>query len=177
MSFWNRLAAAFSRVRTVPPPPAPDPVPEPTAPAKLPRGVRNHNPGNLRHGDQWVGLAPEQRDPAFCTFTGDVFGLRALMLVLLAYYRRHKLDTVREIIGRWAPPVENDTVAYVDQVAKRLGIGPDDVLNPERRETLINLARAIVRHENGKPPASYPPDWYDAATYDRAADMALKGSV
>ena len=176
MGFWSRLASRFRR--------APD-TPAPEKPAgnwldeqgKLPRGIRNRNPGNIRHGSQWVGLAPEQPDAAFATFTDHVFGLRALMVVLLTYYRRHKLDTVREIIGRWAPPVENDTGAYVDQVAKRLGVGPDEIVNPERRETLIGLARAIVRHENGKPPSGAPADWYAADVYDRAADLALQRSA
>ncbi len=51
----------------------------------LPRGVRNNNPGNIRLGIAWNGLAPEQTDPDFCQFITPQFGIRALCIVLLTY--------------------------------------------------------------------------------------------
>lgn len=35
---------------------------------RLPRGIRNNNPGNIRHGANWLGLNPNGRniDSAFC---------------------------------------------------------------------------------------------------------------
>jgi hypothetical protein len=175
----RRFLAGLFRPRAPVVVPAPVPVPVPsvdfdTLPG-LPRGIRNKNPGNIRHGDKWQGLSAEQPDADFCRFDSHLMGLRALMRVLIAYRKRHGLDTTAEIIGRWAPPVENDTGAYVRQVAQRLGVGPDDEVNVLQRATLVGLARAIVRHENGRPPAGVPipPDWYDADTYDRAADLAL----
>ena len=33
---------------------------------KLPRGIRNKNPGNIKLGTNWDGLADEQSDPTFC---------------------------------------------------------------------------------------------------------------
>ena len=38
------------------------------------RGIRNHNPGNIRHGEQWQGLAKEQTDPSFCVFISNEYG-------------------------------------------------------------------------------------------------------
>ena len=35
---------------------------------KLPRGIRNKNPGNIKLGTNWDGLAAEQTDPTFCIF-------------------------------------------------------------------------------------------------------------
>ena len=35
---------------------------------KLPRGIRNKNPGNIKLGTDWDGLANEQSDPTFCVF-------------------------------------------------------------------------------------------------------------
>ena len=35
---------------------------------KLPRGIRNKNPGNIKLGTEWDGLASEQSDPTFCIF-------------------------------------------------------------------------------------------------------------
>ena len=39
---------------------------------KLPRGIRNKNPGNIKLGTAWDGLASEQTDPVFCVF-GEAF--------------------------------------------------------------------------------------------------------
>ena len=50
---------------------------------KLPRGIRNNNPGNIRHGANWQGLNPKGRDidSAFCVFTAPIYGIRALAKV------------------------------------------------------------------------------------------------
>lgn len=140
----------------------------------LPRGIRNNNPGNIRHGDKWKGLSQEQTDPSFCQFETPEYGLRALMKVLLTYYWKRNLDTVRKIITRWAPPTENNTESYIKAVAAGININPDDVLRVETTSLLITLAQEIVKHENGLPPGPpwKDPYWYDLEVYVRAAKMA-----
>lgn len=54
------------------------------------RGIRNNNPGNLRHGEDWLGLAPVQDDQNFCTFTEMHFGVRALLKTLRTYVENGK---------------------------------------------------------------------------------------
>lgn len=111
------------------------------------RGIRNNNPGNIRKSaDKWQGLSPEQTDAAFFQFVAPQWGVRALGKVLLNYRRKYGLATVRDIINRWAPPVENDTSAYVNFVARRLGVAPDAIIDVDAR--LPELAAAIIRHEN-----------------------------
>ena len=46
----------------------------------LPRGIRNHNPLNIRRTgkDQWKGLAEAQNDAAFCQFKSLEYGWPAL---------------------------------------------------------------------------------------------------
>ena len=149
----------------------------PRAPT-LPRGVRNNNPGNLRHGDDWLGLSAVQTDKAFCQFDSPLYGLRALMRLLLNYRRKtdpqgRRIVTIRQAISRWAPPSENDTAAYVNTVARRLGVDPDAPLDWGYAETLTGMARAIVTHENGRAPQDFPADWYSPEQYHRAAMMAL----
>ncbi|MNW05126.1 hypothetical protein D3C71_2013280 [compost metagenome] len=56
---------------------------------------------------------------------------------------------MKEIIGRWAPPVENNTGAYVQQVATAVGVSPSEVIRLDNPVTLGRLATAIARHENG----------------------------
>lgn len=143
----------------------------------LPRGVRNNNAGNLRHGDDWQGLSATQTDQAFCQFDDPVYGLRALMRVLLNYRRKYGIRTVAQAITRWAPPNENDTAAYVASVARKVGVGPDAAVDWTDPAVLIAMTRAIVTHENGRAPADSPADWYDVHTYRRAAEMALGRSV
>ena len=98
-----------------------------------PRGIRNNNPGNIRHGQNWQGLNPDGRniDPAFCVFKSPVFGIRALAKVLMNYKKIHGLNTVRQIISRYAPPNENQTKAYIKTVAEQIGVYPDTIIDIE----------------------------------------------
>ena len=120
----------------------------------VPRGLRNCNPGNIRKSTTaWKGETFEQNDPDFVTFETPEYGLRAMAVILKNYQRKHGLNTVRQIINRWAPPQDsNDTSAYVDAVAAQLGVEPDDRLNLETGDDLTDLIAAIVHHENGKNP-------------------------
>ena len=125
---------------------------------QLPRGIRNNNPGNIRHGSNWQGLNPNSRniDPAFCVFTSSVYGIRALAKVLINYKKIHGLNTVRQIISRYAPPNENQTTAYIQSVAKQLEVAPDAVIDIEERGILTVFIKAIIRMENGIQPYSDP---------------------
>ena len=118
-----------------------------------PRGIRNHNPGNLRRSsDPWQGLAAEQTDAEFFQFGSAKWGIRALARTLIAYQDRVGLKTVKQMIGRWAPPNENDTGAYVRAVAASVGVEPDDEIDVHDYAILRPLTLAIIRHENGQQP-------------------------
>src|SRR4051812_11214830 len=103
--------------------------------SRPPRSVRNFNPGNLeRCSIQWLGLAApaemtaEQRaEQRFCVFRAAKWGFRALALDLFTSWTKGR-TTVREIVGRFAPPDENDTKAYVDAVSATLNVSPDEPL-------------------------------------------------
>ena len=82
----------------------------------LPRGIRNHNPGNIKLGTAWDGLSDEQNDDVFCQFKEPVWGLRALVRILLTYRFNYDIKTIEKIIHRWAPPIENDTENYIKYV-------------------------------------------------------------
>lgn len=115
------------------------------------RGERNNNPGNIdRTTQKWAGMSEPQTDIRFVCFNTSEDGIRALAKVLLTYYRKHNLRSVRNIIDRWAPPKENDTESYATHVATILGVEPDAVINVEDPATLEVLVRAIIRHENGR---------------------------
>lgn len=118
------------------------------------RGIRNNNPGNIRHGEKWEGLSDKQTDSSFCIFVSPEYGIRALAKVLLTYYKKYQLNTVKKIISRYAPPNENETESYIKSVANQLGVASDDVIDLSSVAVLAVLLRAIIRHENGEQPYS-----------------------
>ena len=139
---------------------------------KIPRGIRNNNPGNIELSrDVWVGQAEHQTDGRFIQFNEPVYGIRALMKVLLNYQKLHKLKTIRRMIHRWAPPHENKSVDYSLFVAQRMGIGVAVPFSFDRKK-LIHMAEAITRFENGENKDGLP-YWYSPIIFGQAADMAL----
>lgn len=124
---------------------------------KQPRGVRNNNPGNIRWGDEWKGLVAEKQrsDKSFCQFTAPEYGIRAMIIILRNYQRKHGLNTISGIIHRWAPTNENDTQAYINSVAKATGVDPDQRIDTSDSRFMMKLLQAIIQHENGDQPYSF----------------------
>lgn len=121
--------------------------------AELPRGLRNHNPLNLRKGTfLWQGLRPRQTDPEFLQFLSPAWGYRAAFVTLRTYIDRRGADTPRRIVERWAPPADgNDTEAYLQRVTTLSGLHPDDRLSSDDETRLTALVKAMSRVENGRP--------------------------
>ncbi len=120
---------------------------------RLPRGIRNNNPGNIRmSGSAWVGKVGN--DGAFEKFDKMENGVRALTILVSNYYYRHGIKTVRGIINRYAPPSENATDSYVNHVAAKAGVNPDEQL-PALEPYLRDIVEAIIYHENGRTIADY----------------------
>lgn len=129
------------------------------------RGIRNRNPGNLRHGSKWQGLCEVQTDPDFCQFETMAYGCRALIKTLITYHCRHGLNTVAGMIRRWAPPNENDTAAYSRAVAAGIGHPEHQRLDFEDDPMLyVLIAAQIAKHENGTDALHIASDdWEDGA--------------
>ncbi|OLF53783.1 structural protein [Pseudomonas chlororaphis] len=138
-----------------------------------PRGIRNFNPGNIRHvkGTRWQGMSANQNDTAFVQFIDPRWGIRAIARTLITYQDKHGLRTVRLIIGRWAPPNENNTESYIRQVATRLGVSPEERIDVYDYRTMRALTEAIIRHENGA--GSLPEgNWYGEAVINEGLHLA-----
>ena len=119
------------------------------------RGIRNNNPGNIRHGaSQWVGMAAEQPDAEYVTFTEAKYGIRAMAKLLRNYQTRYGLNTIHSLISRWAPPDENLTAAYIEAVSQRTGFPKALYHDLQDNEKLVPLVNAIIHHENGSVPYS-----------------------
>jgi len=150
---------------------------------RLPRGIRNNNPGNIeRDGTRWQGMAAVQTDARFVVFSDAVWGIRAIARILITYQDKRRaadgsrIDTVRKFIARWAPPVENNTDAYARTVAVALGVGVDDPdIDVYDYHTMFGLVSAIIRYENGSPPHHESGPWYQ--DYDMQEGLRLAGIV
>lgn len=119
---------------------------------KLPRGLRNCNPGNIRIStDKWLGLREEQTDKEFFQFEEMRWGYRALIRTLQNYRRKHGLQTIAEMIGRWAPHTENNTSGYISRVCKEMQVPSTYVPDVEEKGTMCAMAAAISEVENGVP--------------------------
>ena len=125
----------------------------------LPRGIRNNNPLNIRRSkDQWQGMKKVQSDTQFCEFETLDWGWRAAFKLLTrTYYHQYRLYTIRTIISRWAPPNENNTRVYIENVSRLTGIGPDEPLGipSDKPARWIALGLAMAIQENGQTSIDY----------------------
>jgi len=113
------------------------------------RGMRNNNPGNIdRNTTKWLGMADKQTDARFIVFKEMKYGCRAILKLLSTYYTKYNLCTVKDIISRWAPTTENDTLAYYKKVAKDLGVDPEEKITLTK-DIYIALGKAITQYECG----------------------------
>lgn len=118
---------------------------------ELPRGLRNNNPGNIRiNNDLFQGEIRPSKDRSFKQFITMAYGYRAIFRILRNYYNNYHLDTIRNMITRWAPPKENHTEKYIQFVSGYAGIPADDPIDVNDREQMIRIVAGISKEENGK---------------------------
>ena len=119
----------------------------------LPRGIRNNNPLNIRRSkDKWKGIRAVQSDAQFCQFESLEWGWRAAFWLLTrTYYHKYRLFTIRAIVQKWAPAIENDTKAYIANVSRLTGIDPDEPIGipSDQPARWIALGTAMAIQENG----------------------------
>lgn len=113
-----------------------------TPPPASTGGTNQFNVGNLRPPGQSTGF---QQPSSYEE------GIRALDNQLKIYGEKHGIKTLRQAINRYAPPSENKTDDYVDFVAKKAGLNPDqeiDFSNPAVRHVISGPM--ILMEKGGK---------------------------
>jgi len=113
--------------------------------------LANNNPGALMPAGK------------LATFSTPQAGLAALDQNLQSYGQQG-VNTIAGVITKWAPPGTNNTASYINDVASRLGINPNqpiDLSNPVQRQA---IGTAIMLHENG-PSAVFSPAASSAVPY------------
>lgn len=115
-------------------------------------GLALNNWGHIEHSkDRWQGIADDQPHRRFVKFTAPEWGVRAIARLMITYEKRGA-NTPRKIINRYAPAGENDTESYVNHVASKIGVEPDDVIDVDRFEIMLPLVETICLHETGVQP-------------------------
>lgn len=117
--------------------------------ADLPRGLRNNNPGNLiKTSIPWVGKITPGTDARFEQFKSLEDGTRAMLMDIINDITKDGKDTIKKLITEYAPPHENNTAAYINQVSKATGLKPDEKI--VLSDTFLrNIAQVINQVENG----------------------------
>lgn len=118
--------------------------------SRIPRGIRNNNPLNIRIGNTWLGEVPNPTESEFEQFVSIRYGLRAAFVILRRYIRRYQRNTPALIISSWAPSSENNTEKYINTVCKRSGIAPGETLDYENVDKMVRLVAAMAYVECGQ---------------------------
>ena len=115
------------------------------------RGLDNCNPGHSRRSRvNYRGERHPSTDAAFKQFESMEWGYRAMFVLLDTYRKRYGLNTLREMIMRYAPPEENHTALYISAVSDMTGIRPDEELDTRDRRVMVPIVAAMSRVENGR---------------------------
>jgi len=106
-----------------------------------------NNPGNIEASSTiWKGEIKPSTHKRFAQFQSMEYGIRA-MYKILQTYRKYLCTSIWSIINRWAPPNENNTLAYVEFVEVRSGIRRDKMITTDEEYTRIIYAMILM--ENG----------------------------
>ncbi|HFW3111641.1 TPA: hypothetical protein ACIBE2_001849 [Salmonella enterica subsp. diarizonae serovar 61:r:-] len=109
-------------------------------------GIRYNNPGNIRYSveNAWDGELQPEGD--FSRFATPEHGIRALARIMRNYHKRG-LNTISKIAYEYAPPKENNTEEYINNVTRYMGIGRDTPVDTDNVDTLISLVKGIMTAE------------------------------
>ena len=116
---------------------------------KTSRDYRNNNPLNIRHSVDVFQGEIKGNDKSFKTFSSMPYGYRAGFAILHTYLTKYGCNTIEKIIARFAPPIENDTAAYIRAVVKYSGVAADEVLTATSGDKYILIVSAMSAVENG----------------------------
>lgn len=116
------------------------------------RGLRNNNPGNIE--GRYFGATGN--DGRFAQYASPEAGISAIDQQLNRYYNGQTtgkpLQTIKAMINTWAPPGENNTGAYVQNVARSAGVDPNAQLNFADPGLRARIIAGIIQQENGRNP-------------------------
>ena len=125
--------------------------------------IAKNNIFNIRaQGAKWVGQTGSNK--GFVVFDTQEHAIRAWLVLMRTYRRKHGLTTIRDIIKRFAPPSENNTERYVRYCCTVTLKGSMEPLTS--RATYYVLGQAMAMMETGT-----------CLSYDVIASVANKFNI
>ena len=107
-----------------------------------------NNPGNIRVAKaKWQGQTGEEK--GFVTFSSMAYGYRAMIILLQNYGKLYGCTTIAQIVDKWAPPQENNTIGYIRAVENMTGFGANERIDLNDKQVICKLTAAMSRQENG----------------------------
>ena len=118
---------------------------------------KGNNPGNI----MWFGISDFTGESGVTNGTPATFndvrnGIAAIGQQILIDYKKHGYTSVDQIIGSYAPPIDNDTASYVDSVLTFIQNGANITLQPSSTVPdpstnpllLSSIIQGIIFNEN-----------------------------
>lgn len=143
---------------------------------RVPAGMRNNNPTNIKYVGQKDSIGPsenlDQGDPQ-ARYASHEEGLAAGYRLALRKYDGGK-KSLNELIagqGGWTP----GNTAAAANIARSMGISPNDDLNLRDPARLQAFGRALIRQEQGEAAKYYPDTMLQSVASAVIAGQAVKG--
>lgn len=118
------------------------------------RNWRNNNPGNIEYGDFAKSLGAVGSDGRFAVFPSYETGRQAKEQLIFSSPRYRDL-TLEQAISRYAPPNENNTRAYINQVAAAAGVPASTPMSQIPTSVRGNILDTMERVEGFKVGRTY----------------------
>jgi len=115
------------------------------------RNWRNNNPGNIEFGDYARSQGAIGSDGRFAIFPNYESG-RAAKENLLFNTSSYEGRSIESALNRYAPPVENNTNAYINQVSTAVGVPPSasmSSLNTRQRSDMLDAMERVEGYKLG----------------------------
>lgn len=116
------------------------------------RGWRNNNPGNLEYGDFARSMGAIGSDGRFAIFPTPEAGRQAKENLLFES-RGYRSLSIEGAISKYAPPSENNTEGYINQITQALGVPRNtniSSLSPDQRKVLLDTIQKAEGRSTGK---------------------------
>lgn len=109
--------------------------------------IRNNNPGNIRYSiyNNWIGQTGFDYR-GFCIFDTLENGIRAMIKLVLNYISQG-FNTINLIVGKYAPPNENDTSVYASNVSGWSLYPINKTISINDESILTEVIKAMIRME------------------------------
>jgi hypothetical protein len=136
-----------------------------------PKGFSFNNPLNIKKtADRWRGQLIPHEDDVFARFESPEYGIRAAAKLMQTYWSKYGIDTIEELVERWAPPSDNNPTAnYVAFVANKANRETDVPYDVFSYADMLPILQAMTRFELGKPPGA---EWYPEEVFERGLRLA-----